>query len=328
MMDTLGEDEIQALIVLAELRDPIETPNNNHYRFYPSSVQEAQTYFRRFALPLENAFATLAQKGFARRHRQEWSPTGEGKRLADEHRRLRPPIWYWYRDFYTAIETSAAFSTYAERVFGKNMGQHGFSDLDQIRLVLDQVKLVSGSRVLDIGCGNGKTAEHISDLTGATVTGVDYVPEAIEQAMRRTEDRRDRLLFLVGNLDALDLGDETFDLILSIDSIFFGQDLVATISRLARMLAPDGQMAAFYGCDLGPALEASGLTYREYDLSRAHYEHMQLKYRVASEMREAFEREGNAFVWENLVRESFKDQAPFEQAARIVRRCLYIAGRR
>ena len=29
------EDEIQALIVLDELADPVETPNYNHYAFFP-----------------------------------------------------------------------------------------------------------------------------------------------------------------------------------------------------------------------------------------------------------------------------------------------------
>ena len=36
--------EIQAQTVLIELEDPIETPNNNFYQFYPKSIEEAATY--------------------------------------------------------------------------------------------------------------------------------------------------------------------------------------------------------------------------------------------------------------------------------------------
>ena len=57
------EDEIQALIVLDELTDPVETPNNNHYAFFPGGVAEAQTYFRRSALDLSDAFETLMKRG-------------------------------------------------------------------------------------------------------------------------------------------------------------------------------------------------------------------------------------------------------------------------
>ena len=61
------EDEIQALIVLAELADPIETPNNNFYKFFPENMEAAQTYFRRFSLDLTGALATLQGKGLVRK---------------------------------------------------------------------------------------------------------------------------------------------------------------------------------------------------------------------------------------------------------------------
>ena len=54
------------------------------------------------------------------------------------------------------------------------------------------------SRVLDVGCGNGKIAEYISDLTQASVTGIDYVPEAISHAQERTAEKRGRLSFIFG----------------------------------------------------------------------------------------------------------------------------------
>ncbi len=44
-MHTYTEPEIQLLIALIELSNPIETPNNNFYHFYPHSLEEAAAYF-------------------------------------------------------------------------------------------------------------------------------------------------------------------------------------------------------------------------------------------------------------------------------------------
>jgi len=323
IIDDYREDEIQALITLAELTDPEKTPNNNFYKFFPKSMAEAQTYFRRFALDLSVAFETLAEKGLLHRENDKWVLNSTGKDIAGEIRRLRPPIWYWYKDFYIAIESSRAFSEYCERVFGKDLGQQGFSDINQINRMLEIVKPDKTSNVLDIGCGNGKIAEYISDLTKAYVTGVDYIAEAIDQALKRTESKRNRLDFEVGNIEMLDCEDESFDIILSIDSIFFGKDLKTTLVRLKGITKPDGQIAIFCEEDLSSALKENGLAYRIYDFSEEHYAHMQLKHRVANEMRKSFEDEGNTFIWENLMRESISSSEPYNRDTSSASRYLY-----
>ena len=67
-----SESEIQALIVLGELSDPIETPNNAHYSFYPKNMTQAQTYFRRFALDLTEAFDALLHRELAHKQDDSW----------------------------------------------------------------------------------------------------------------------------------------------------------------------------------------------------------------------------------------------------------------
>jgi len=323
MTDSYQEDEIQALITLAELTEPVETANNNFYKFFPQSMEEARTYFRRFALDLSMAFETLAEKGLLHKENDKWVLTHTGKALAGEIRRLRPPIWYWYKDFYIAIEHSTAFSEYCQHVFGKNLGQQGFSDINQINKMLEMVRPDEMSQVLDIGCGNGKIAEYASDSTQASVTGVDYIAEAIDQALKRTEGKRERLNFKVGNLEALDFKEELFDVILSIDSIFFGKDLKTTLANLRRILKPDGQMAIFYEEDLSSALKENGLAYRVYNFSEEHYAHMQLKHRIADGMQKVFEDEGNTFIWENLMTESIASPEPYSPNVSSISRYLY-----
>ena len=43
--------------------------------------------------------------------------------------------------------------------------------------------------------------EYISDTTSASLYGVDYCPDVIDIANARTESKRDRLSYQVGNLD-------------------------------------------------------------------------------------------------------------------------------
>jgi ubiquinone/menaquinone biosynthesis C-methylase UbiE len=311
LTDNYSEAEIQALIALDEIASPFNNPNDAPHVRAPKNITEAQTYFRRFALKLAPAFQTLKSKGLVQETKGEFTLTQTGNKIADELRILRPPIYYWYRDFYFAVETSRAFDEYSRRVFGANFGQHGFSDISQIQKMLDLLQLNKSSKVLDIGCGNGKMAEHISDLTQATVTGIDYIPEAIGQATRRTQDKRNCLNYQVANLELLDFAPESFDAIIAVDTVFFGRKMAATISNLNRTLKPGGKMAVFNGDyqekDFLKALADNDLTYQIYDLSTEHVQHMLLKHQVAKELEQVFTAEGNAFIWKNLMAESFAD---------------------
>jgi ubiquinone/menaquinone biosynthesis C-methylase UbiE len=326
------EDEIQAMVVLAELTHPVETPNNNFYRFYPKNIEEARTYFRRFALELVPAIETLQQKRLVQKEKDGWLLTPSGRTAADEIRRLRPPIYYWYRDFYLAIENSRAFSKYSRRVFGKDLGQHGFSDVKQIDKMLDNLKPERSSKVLDIGCGNGKIAEYISDLMQVDMTGIDYIPEAIAQAQKRTRKKRDRLHFYTGNLEFMDFEPESFDIILSIDSIYFGETPRMTLAAWKKILKPAGHMAIFYldmnGENLMAPIEENGMSYAVCDVSRENYEHQQLKHKIADELRTAFEAEGNEFIWKNLMAESIASSEPYSPAGHKTRRYLYLIKKR
>jgi cyclopropane fatty-acyl-phospholipid synthase-like methyltransferase len=305
------EDEIQALIALDEITSPFNNPNDAPYIHSPKNLDEAQTYFRRFALDLKNTFPKLKAKKLLQGKDGEWILTQTGKEIADELRILRPPTYYWYRDFYAAVENSRAFDDYSKRVFGANFGQHGFSDVKQIQVILDLLKLNKFSKVLDIGCGNGKMAEFISDMTHASVTGIDYIQEAIEQATKRTQNKRNRLNFVVANLEFLDFTPESFDAIVSVDTIFFGRSMEGTITSLNQILKAGGRMAVFNGNyqqgNFLTALAANNLTYQVYDFGQEQVKHMLLKNKVAKEMEQAFKAEGNTFVWENLMSESFAD---------------------
>ena len=93
--------------------------------------------------------------------------SAEGEALARSLREERPAMWYWYTDYYTALPTSPATAAFCARVYGRDLGQHGYMDLPQLDALLAAADLGPASRVLDLGCGDGRIAEYVSDTTGA-----------------------------------------------------------------------------------------------------------------------------------------------------------------
>jgi SAM-dependent methyltransferase len=225
------------------------------------------------------------------------------------------------------VENSKSFDEFSKRIFGKNLGQHDFTDIPQLQMMINKVGINEYSSVLDVGCGNGKIAEYISDVTGAQVTGVDYIPEAIETARKRTASKSDRLDFQIGDIEDPVEAEQSFDLVLSIDTMYFS-DADTLLAAWKKLLKSEGQMAIFYlsldGTDISAVLEKYSLPYDVYDLSKEHWKHIQRKHVIVKEMKERFELEGNLSVWENLMMESIDNQSPYNPESTSMRRYLYI----
>jgi cyclopropane fatty-acyl-phospholipid synthase-like methyltransferase len=228
----------------------------------------------------------------------------------------------FYDAYYSAVEHSQAYHTFCIRVFGKDLCQHGFANLQQLELLLEVIKLNTEQIVLDLGCGNGMITEYISDCTGAHLTGLDYIPRAISQVQRRTSAKSDRLAFVIGDINKLNYPKNTFDVILSIDSMYFSKDLSATLQELKALLKPNGKMAIFFSHGREPwvpkdkflkdtlppdktplaiALESNGLLYQTWDLTPQDYELAQRRKEVLAELKLQFENEGTQFLYEDRM---------------------------
>jgi len=228
----------------------------------------------------------------------------------------------FYNAFYTAVEHSQAHRIFCERVFGKDLGQHGFTNLEQLELLMQVTQLGPAQHALDLGCGNGLIAEYLSDSTGAHITGLDYIPQAINQAHQRTAAKSDRLAFTVGDINQLEFSKSVFDVVISIDTIYFSEDYAATLRALKAALRPDGQMAIFYSygrepwvpveqfakeklppdkTPLAEALGTNGLTFRTWDLTSQDYQLAKLRKEVLTELKSQFEAEDTLFIYENRL---------------------------
>src|SRR5215207_9839736 len=105
----------------------------------------------------------------------------------------------------------------------------------------DAVDLRSGEKVLDVATGSGNNA-----LSAARrfceVTGIDYVPELIEQAKSRAEAERLEVNFEVGDAEYLPYADASFDVVLSTLGVMFTPDQEKAAGEMLRVCRPGGKI--------------------------------------------------------------------------------------
>lgn len=111
-----------------------------------------------------------------------------------------------------------------------------------------------GARVLDLGCGAGQDAYVLAQMVGASghVTGVDATPEQLAVARGAAEWQRERFGYARSNvgfvdgdieaLEALDLPDNSFDVIVSNCVINLVADKASVFRQCHRLLKPGGEL--------------------------------------------------------------------------------------
>lgn len=230
----------------------------------------------------------------------------------------------FYTRFYQAVAASATNARYCTLVYGRNLCQHGFADMPDIDHLIRVSGIASGSRVLDLGCGNGMIAEYISDQTGAHVTGVDFIARAILDAQARTQDQRGRLAFHEMDIAHLDFAPASFDVIISIDTLYFG-DARETVQQALPLLKPGGRLIVFFaeccppgtplqaypkeqtlpdGTRLAQALQRLGLRYQTWDYSGQMLAHVRRRQPILQALMPAFQAEGNQFLCDSHLTEA------------------------
>jgi len=339
MSNGFSEEEIQVLIGLIELSKPITTPNNCEYKFFPKTENEAREYFGRFAVDWSLAIPSLIKRGHVEMYESRYNLTETGLRAASLLRLERPPLWYTYKSYYIDTAHSIAHSVFCEKVFGRNLCQDGFADIIQLDKMIEVMQIGKNSRILDLGCGNGMISEYISDKTGAFVLGIDYIPEAIQQALERTKVKSDRLCFSVGNMDDLKLPENYFDAVICIDTLYMPNNLDCTIESILRTLKKPGEIAVFYSKfygnlakdmnadsnELAQVFRKRGIEYGYFDFSRENYELLCRKNIAAKELKNAYILEGNMHLYEKMLRESIDSVQVYDERINNIRRYLYHA---
>ena len=176
-----------------------------------------------------------------------------------------------------------------ERSGAKRSKRTLFYDLgaadEYLRRELEAVGSLEGKRVLDFGCGLGRTSRMYAQMGAARVDAFDLSNERLVVAQKNAErdGLADRVFFRHLAAEDIDYPDESFDVVLG-KAILHHTDMEKTSRQLARVLRRDGE--AYFLEPLGhnpflnlfrkltPSLRTpteTPLRMRDLDLFRQHF---------------------------------------------------------
>jgi SAM-dependent methyltransferase len=107
--------------------------------------------------------------------------------------------------------------------------------------VCEAVDIVAGSTVLDVAAGNGNASLAAARRNGR-VTAVDYVPGLLARLDARAAAEGLQVDTRVGDGEALDVPDGSFDTVLSTFGIMFSPNQEQAAGELVRVCRPGGRI--------------------------------------------------------------------------------------
>ncbi|MDP5272502.1 class I SAM-dependent methyltransferase [Chengkuizengella axinellae] len=111
----------------------------------------------------------------------------------------------------------------------------GFSEtIEQLK----QYPIKKGSKVLEVGCGTGRTACYLASQ-GYTVTAIDIREDMIEKAKARAKAENVKVVFKKGDVTSLPFGSNKFDVIM-VESVTVFTDPAISCSEYFRVLKNKG----------------------------------------------------------------------------------------
>ncbi len=137
---------------------------------------------------------------------------------------------------------SESMNAQSDKLYAERPGWGEGFDYDEGRHLAAYLyarNLAPGLRVLDAGCGEGFGTEYLAEVA-ASVTGVDYSPEAIDSARRRWS--RPGLEFRVKDLVAVEPDGETWDLVVNFQVLEHIDNDLEFLRRLRSCVAPGGRL--------------------------------------------------------------------------------------
>jgi SAM-dependent methyltransferase len=312
MSESLSDARRQILIAVYQLT------KHNRPTTPERLVKAGKLIFEDELVDWEGGYQPLLEQGRLRQEGDSYTLTESGYKLAADLAKRH--LSSGFDDVLVRSFRSKTYRRFCELVYGRDLCQYNVADMEQLERMLGLLQPGADDRVLDLGCGPGTISEYVSDTTGAHVTGLDCSKAAIELANEVTAEKRDRLNFMVGDMDRLELPPESFDAIIAIDTLYFVEDLDNTICTARTLLAPGGRMAIFHDQHLSPeqpkellqiehtklakALGKAGLSFDAIDFTGNEERLWQAEIDVAEALKADFEAEGNLDLYRSRIAES------------------------
>ena len=239
-----------------------------------------------------------------------------------------------YEDFYTMAKKSTAFQEFCKDAFGEDFSQDGFSDIEQIDRIVQYIPQGQNVHILDIGCGNGKMLGYLQKRTGAYIHGFDYSGKAIETAQNLFTTNAE---FREGIIGEVDYPEEAFEVVISMDTMYFAKYMDAFVAQIKRWLKKDGVFFVGYQegdvmekteCAtttvLAKALEKNGMNYEVTDITEQTYDMLKRKRVAAIKHKDEFEAEGHSNWFDMLMGQTECILGTYDEFKEKMARYIYI----
>ena len=228
-----------------------------------------------------------------------------------------------YEEFYEMAEKSIAFQNFCYDSFGQDFSQDGFSNIEQIDMILPYIPAGEDVHILDVGCGNGKMLGYLQKKTGAFIHGFDYSHKAITNAKALFTQKAD---FNEGIIGEIEYRDNSFNLVVSMDTMYFSKDMSAFVGQIKRWLKPDGILFAGYTegelvprtidentTELAKALKNNEMNFEAGNITKQTYELLKKKREAAIIHKAEFENEGRIQWFEMLMMQTKCAEGAYQQ---------------
>ncbi|AJA48304.1 UbiE/COQ5 family methyltransferase [Clostridium pasteurianum DSM 525 = ATCC 6013] len=110
---------------------------------------------------------------------------------------------------------------------------------------LRKVNIQENSKILDIGCGGGRTINRLASLTPkGKVFGIDYSIDCVNWASDYNKDlvAQGKVEIYNATVEKLPFEDEKFDFVSAVETIYFWPDVVDNLKEIKRVLKPSGKI--------------------------------------------------------------------------------------
>lgn len=239
-----------------------------------------------------------------------------------------------YEEFYTMAGKSRAFQAFCKDAFGEDFSQDGFSDSKQIDMILKYIPDKENVHILDVGCGNGKMLGYLQCKTGAFIHGFDYSGQAIKTAQNLYTTNAE---FREGVIGEIEYPENRFDVITSMDTMYFAKDMTAFVAQIKKWMKPDGVFFVGYqegdvmpktesveSTVLAAALRENNLSYETIDITKQTYNLLKRKREAAILHQTEFEAENCQNWFEMLMFQTDCATEPYEEFAKKMVRYIFV----
>ena len=128
---------------------------------------------------------------------------------------------------------------------------------------ISHLKKIEPLDIVDLGCGGGRNAgELLKKYPAAHVTAIDHSGLSVKNAKEYNQEMiaAGRCTVQQGDVSALELDEESYDLATAFETIYFWPGLVRCFSQVAKILKPGGY---FMICNESDGTDAVSLKYEK-----------------------------------------------------------------